>query len=384
MNESLCKSDIEFINTRQFVNSHVKYESVKDSKIKLAYEGGLSYTISIMVEMNLLGVPSISTKDIVIDKKHFKEVVDYFFDNNYSYHIDEILDCVNFYKVKNDKVVCLVTLNKITTDIFTVKHNSSIFEYDDFYNFLDKNDIKYKLESLHLIENKDILWAIGYNVNNQVIYEDVAFKNNHEIHDEFYPVITDNYNMSVKEFIKQFIESDDSVLILTGEKGSGKTELIRHIIKDISGRATVTFNKKIINDSKFYFDFFSGDSDLLVIEDADDLIRKRVEGNDIMQLFLNLTDGLLNTNKKFIFTTNLPNTDSIDSALLRNGRCFSILQFDKLNSIQIKKIIAKLDLSVDEKDISNISTLADIFAIKNKFIGSKNNTVNNKSSFGFI
>lgn len=64
---------------------------------------------------------------------------------------------------------------------------------------------------------------------------------------------------------------------------------------------------------------------IIVIEDGDELIAPRNQGNGnmLMAELLNETDGIgSNYTRKLIITTNLTNTKSIDEALLRPGRCY--------------------------------------------------------------
>ena len=101
---------------------------------------------------------------------------------------------------------------------------------------------------------------------------------------------------------------------------------------------------------------------------ADDILMKRESGNDIMDLFLNLSDGIVsNKEKKFIFTSNLPNLNSIDDALLRNGRCFATIEFKTLTEEQGKTIAEDLNIEYN----SSIECLADAFAIKNILLNSQ-------------
>ena len=77
-----------------------------------------------------------------------------------------------------------------------------------------------------------------------------------------------------------------------------------------------------------------------------------------MNRFLSVGDGLVTTKgKKIIFSTNLENLDSVDSALIRPGRCFDVLQFGKLKTEQANKLCNKLGLEPVNKD----TTVAEIF-----------------------
>jgi hypothetical protein len=65
----------------------------------------------------------------------------------------------------------------------------------------------------------------------------------------------------------------------------------------------------------------------MVIEDADNLIGSRENGNKLIPRFLNTAEGLVKIDgKKMIFTTNLESVRNIDSALVRPGRCFDVMK----------------------------------------------------------
>ena len=70
----------------------------------------------------------------------------------------------------------------------------------------------------------------------------------------------------------------------------------------------------------------------MVLEDSDAFLKTRSDGNTMMHRFLNVGDGLVTTKgKKMIFSTNLPSIRDIDSALVRPGRCFDIVEFKPLS-----------------------------------------------------
>src|SRR3712207_7327386 len=57
-----------------------------------------------------------------------------------------------------------------------------------------------------------------------------------------------------------------------------------------------------------------------VLEDADNFLRPRKEGNSMMHRFLNVGDGLVTmSHKKMIFSTNLPSVKEVDPALDRKS-----------------------------------------------------------------
>jgi ATP-dependent 26S proteasome regulatory subunit len=51
--------------------------------------------------------------------------------------------------------------------------------------------------------------------------------------------------------------------------------------------------------------------------------------------------------KKLIFSTNLPSIRDIDSALVRPGRCFDIVNFDTLTQSEAEVLSARLGVTLD-------------------------------------
>lgn len=265
-----------------------------------------------------------------------------------------------FYDSDND-IYSLRTLICSVESFDVLKESYEILDYNKYLR--DKNEVY-------------IDWYLGKDGYGELIKSKIKLDVQHNLEDIYYPSISKKYNTSIVDFISNFKNSEESVLILTGMKGSGKTELIRHISKQFNTNTTLTFNKEIMMSNDFYYKFFtSSTSDLMVIEDADTLLSKRSDGNPIMDLFLNLSDGLISSpKKKFIFTSNLPNLSTIDEALLRKGRCFATVQFEYLSAEESRLILESLSLNVEEfYDLNNVNqvTIADIMAFKNSTLTSK-------------
>jgi hypothetical protein len=185
---------------------------------------------------------------------------------------------------------------------------------------------------------------------------------------EFYPYL----DGGIEALLRDFIESDESVLILKGNPGTGKSSLVAAGIEALSllpiyaKRADAIADKGFINfvfqSSDEYMAKIAGTaakarSDLfkeqlvkereflfaqplaeveeeaeeprvpiIVVEDADLLLTPRSQGNQKMAELLNETDGIgSNHTRKIIFTTNLANNRDIDEALMRPGRCYAVI-----------------------------------------------------------
>lgn len=161
------------------------------------------------------------------------------------------------------------------------------------------------------------------------IFEDV-------LRDEAYPELA-SYG-GVNGFIQQFLASDETVLILQGAPGTGKTRLTRAILaamaekakqgddESFGAKATALYtgDANALKSDEIFARFIGGGEEAFVVEDADHMLRPRADGNDDLHRFLAIADGVVKAaGRKIIFSTNLPNISDLDDALIRPGRCFA-------------------------------------------------------------
>ena len=367
-----CKTDLEYLENNSLVSNAItgQLENFKGFKLSL-------------LSLSFLENSAIEKVWLYFDYANIVKFYDeYLNSDKFTFFYDEMTVRIQFFgRSKSNKLNSFFEIAITSSEDLCLAIKSTVDVYKDVLKLLEQKDIKFSTHSEHKLETNSINWAIGYDSHRRISYNEIPVKESNNIKDAFYPSITEKYNVTVNEFIDEYLKSDESVLLLTGKKGSGKTELIRQIIARSDKNAQITFNKEIIKDNSFYYDFFSSDYyNILIIEDADDILMKRESGNDIMDLFLNLSDGIVsNKEKKFIFTSNLPNLNSIDDALLRNGRCFATIEFKTLTEEQGKTIAEDLNIEYN----NSIGCLADAFAIKNKFIGQQEKT-KPKRGFGFV
>lgn len=167
---------------------------------------------------------------------------------------------------------------------------------------------------------------------------------------------------SIDDYLDAYIDSNASILILIGPPGTCKTTLIKHMIQRSGDDAKVTYDPKILSEDGFFAEFIGDTSRFLVMEDADEFLSARNEGNTMMHKFLNVSDGLISAHdKKLVFSTNLPSVSSIDDALMRPGRCFDVLQFRALTRDESQAVLDEIGDTRVLPD-GNQFTFAEIFA----------------------
>jgi molybdopterin-guanine dinucleotide biosynthesis protein len=176
-----------------------------------------------------------------------------------------------------------------------------------------------------------------------------------------YPWIDESYTQ-LTDYIDEYIDSDASVLILIGPPGTGKTTFIKNLIHRSKANAKVAYDPAVMMQDGFFAGFIGDETRFLIMEDADEFLKTRTEGNTMMHKFLNVSDGLISaSDKKLVFSTNLPNVGDIDEALMRPGRCFDVLQFRELTRKEAKAVLAEVGLERELPDGEKI-TLAEVFS----------------------
>lgn len=194
---------------------------------------------------------------------------------------------------------------------------------------------------------------------------------------EMYPFLGDE---TVEQYYNRFMESSAAILLLIGPPGTGKTTFIRGLLHHAQKNAIVTYDEKILERDYVFAQFIEGDAGVMVIEDADNFLRPRDEGNDMMHRFLNVGDGLISLKgKKLIFSTNLPSVRDVDVALTRPGRCFDVITFNNYTLEEAKKLAGKLDVPFDEKE-----SKTDTYSLAELFYKQQNTNPKQEKKMGFV
>lgn len=160
-----------------------------------------------------------------------------------------------------------------------------------------------------------------------------------DTHGELYPYIDSDV------FIDLYSESKESIVILQGEPGTGKTSLVKLIMREMAKRNKQDLEIAYIKDRKvlmrndFWINMTDANYDLMVLDDLDEELLPRTENDDntIVNNLLSFSDGIFQSDTKILVTTNL-STSRIDPALVRPGRCFDALRAIPLSVSQARDL----------------------------------------------
>jgi hypothetical protein len=174
---------------------------------------------------------------------------------------------------------------------------------------------------------------------------------------EMYPFLKGE---TLESYYERYLNSAANILLLIGPPGTGKTTFIRGLLSHSNSSAIVTYDSAILEKDYLFARFIEDEANIMVLEDSDNFLKARSDGNSMMHRFLNVGDGLVTTKgKKLIFSTNLPSIRDVDSALVRPGRCFDILNFDNLDHQQALKLAEKVGVELNEQ--REKWTIAEVF-----------------------
>ena len=191
------------------------------------------------------------------------------------------------------------------------------------------------------------------------------------ISDSYYPYINTDI------MYKQYFSLEENILILAGKPGIGKSKMVSSILRYATendnllpydkckddGDVDVQFiniayvkSNAVLSDDSFWRDLETREFDFVVLDDLDYFLTSRdaevtsqeeANKNKFLNQFLSFTDGIEKHRTKFIITTNQP-YDDLDTALLRKGRLFDILELRDLSYAEAAVIWKEAELEFSD------------------------------------
>ena len=233
--------------------------------------------------------------------------------------------------------------------------DSSFLQF--FTKDLSSSENVYKRISKFVDKDKEFIIARNsffFGTDQQLRTKDDVFKikDFEDISESYYPGI------DLAEFIKQFINSDESILILSGKSGTGKSKFLSYILKflldnpkllklsisdtDLNAKDYISIayikNERVLSSDEFWVQLKERSYDLVILDDLDYFLSPREQSvssekedqkDKFVSELLSFTDGIIKNKTKFLISTNRP-IDAVDDALQRPGRLFDIFSFTEL------------------------------------------------------
>jgi len=214
------------------------------------------------------------------------------------------------------------------------------------------------------IEDSVDMFMTSYYMNGGQVDETAKVMDSKDIQyisEKYYPYI------DTEIMFDRFFTGDENILLLVGDPGLGKSKLSTLALKHAyTNDDKLPYDKLSMNpalenqyisigyvkstdvlaNDKFWRIIEKANHDFVIIDDLDYMLTKRdsevmsiddAKKNDFLNQFLSFTDGVEKHKTKFIITTN-QKYDDIDSALLRKGRLFDILELRELSKDEALEI----------------------------------------------
>ena len=162
---------------------------------------------------------------------------------------------------------------------------------------------------------------------------------------------------NVSDKIVRTLNTDDNtgLVLLHGKPGSGKTTYIRYLSTLLDKDIMFVPNNMtdVLTSPEFVPFIMRFPNSILIIEDAEKVIRSRDSGGDnaATSNILNMSDGILGECLKtqIIATFNI-DRENIDKALLRKGRLIAEYEFNELTVDKSNKLLKKLNIDFVTKE----------------------------------
>ena len=334
-------NDFSYIDMKDFDN--IK-KVIDDNHYKFDYRNSIRY--------NLIGIDYNDFYEYMIDNFPF-ELRRY--SSRYFFTYKDVFGLITTNNHGYQKVFLDIDLFGSYKDVNKV--------WDELYDIIEPRILNEESVNLHwLFKNKhgDV---DSYNFNHT--YKDIILS-------EAYPYI-ENFD----NYLQKFITGEETLLIFQGIPGTGKTRLIRHLLREMSAFYKTdknhncyfgfTNNPELINNEQFYMQFLLDEKYVgMILEDSDVNIkaRKGLGDNTTINKLLFASDGFIPHNKKIILSTNL-DVENIDSAIIRSGRCYDFVKSRKLTPSEAntfveaynKKFNTEIELNLFKED----TALCDIY-----------------------
>jgi len=182
--------------------------------------------------------------------------------------------------------------------------------------------------------------------------------------------------VDVELLAKSFFTSNDTILLLYGQPGMGKSKLSLSLAYYAKNKLSIPTSlslikskdviRKLTQRADMFFSYSRMNSTIFVFDDIDFMTLKRgtdEETDNFVNFLLSITDGVVPQYNKFIITTNRELKD-VDKALFRPGRLFAALELQKIEYYDLKQYDERLADECRASYNKNDFTLAEVNHIR--------------------
>ena len=268
-----------------------------------------------------------------------------------------------FYKIisKNYKMYITGTSEELSCVVYATNEETANKIWTIYVKYLreDKN-VKIFIENYYMTNSS------LSNKTKELKIKDIAY-----ISKLYYPYINTDL------MFDQLFTGAENILLLVGDAGIGKSKLATLALKyAVENPDKIPYDKTeenilvrcqyinavfikgtdVLARDDFWRSLEDEPPDFVIIDDLDYMLTKRdadvqssddIDKNKFLNQFLSFTDGVEKYKTKFIITTNQSYSE-IDTALLRKGRLFDILELRELKSDEALEIWKENDLENDD------------------------------------
>lgn len=171
--------------------------------------------------------------------------------------------------------------------------------------------------------------------------------------DHYYPWLK-KLGMTLPDFINDFMAARAAGLLFIGAPGTGKSTLIRTIFLSAMRDHNYLVTDEILMRHEMFSSWLRSRDNkaMIALEDADNLLRARKDENAMMTALLNLLEGVIPNEMRFMISTNLESLQKVDTALDRKGRIHRVVEFelftaDYANEVREIDGLPRLNISSD-------------------------------------
>lgn len=320
-------------------------------------------------------------KVIVYDsfsKELFLEIIEsYTVDKNINLEIipDEELDVINekvLIKVSDDIYLSYLLLDKNNDNSFIHEICFFINEYDN--NISVVNEILDKLDPSIIDFNNDVLESnlnmVSIGQSSVLEIEPILFKDLDDDIDLYY---NSNTMKSINKLVKKIKKSDKGLSIIYGDRGLGKTSLIKNISNDLGKILIFIPNNLIestINNPEFKKFLNKYPKSIIVLDDCEDFLFEYNMNNITVNNILQMIDGFISDTLEINLITifNINDVSLIDKSLLSCNNLHDIIRIDNLDIEESNNLASHLGI---KKKFKNKTKLIDIIK-KDRIINKRN------------